>query len=137
MTFLRKKKSLEKEKQTNPREFRLDPHNSVKMNSRGLVPVILQDAESGEVLRLAYMDRWALNTTLEDKTVYIFRRRDRRLEKFGSDKGLEYKLQSIKLEETNRALLMKISAEGTEQTATSFNREIELFTEEDFFTNED
>ncbi|MDP3920848.1 MAG: phosphoribosyl-AMP cyclohydrolase [Candidatus Omnitrophota bacterium] len=47
-----------------------------KFNADGLIPVIIQDADSGEVLMLAYMDKTALERTLkEKKTVFYSRSR--------------------------------------------------------------
>jgi phosphoribosyl-AMP cyclohydrolase len=48
-----------------------------KFNSDGLMPVIIQDNESGEVLMLAYMDKTAVERTLrEKKTVFYSRSRN-------------------------------------------------------------
>ena len=48
-----------------------------KFDTKGLIPAIIQDAESGEVLMLAYMDKTALERTLrEKKTVFFSRSRN-------------------------------------------------------------
>jgi phosphoribosyl-AMP cyclohydrolase len=48
-----------------------------KFNSDGLMPVIIQDNDSGEVLMLAYMDKTAVDRTLrEQKTVFYSRSRN-------------------------------------------------------------
>lgn len=48
-----------------------------KYNSQGLIPAIIQDADSGEVLMLAYMDKTAFERTLkEKKTVFYSRSRN-------------------------------------------------------------
>lgn len=47
-----------------------------KFNSEGLMPAIIQDIDSGEVLMLAYIDEKALKRTLaEKKTVFYSRSR--------------------------------------------------------------
>jgi phosphoribosyl-AMP cyclohydrolase len=49
-----------------------------KFNADGLIPAIIQDADSGEVLMLAYMDKVALERTLaEKKTVFYSRSRNK------------------------------------------------------------
>ncbi len=49
-----------------------------KFNSDGLIPAIIQDADNGEVLMLAYMDKVALERTLkEKKTVFFSRSRNK------------------------------------------------------------
>lgn len=51
--------------------------NDFKWNAEGLIPAIIQDAENGEVLMLAYMDKTALERTLrEKKTVFYSRSRN-------------------------------------------------------------
>ena len=48
-----------------------------KYNAQGLIPAIIQDADSGEVLMLAYMDKTAFERTLkEKKTVFYSRSRN-------------------------------------------------------------
>ena len=51
---------------------------SFKYNDQGLIPAIIQDQDSGEVLMLAYMDKTALERTLkEKKTVFFSRSRNK------------------------------------------------------------
>ncbi len=50
---------------------------SFKFDDKGLMPAIIQDADSGEVLMLAYMDKTAVERTLnEKKTVFYSRSRN-------------------------------------------------------------
>lgn len=132
MSFLRKKKhgSNGHGSHQGGSEFVLDDEHQVVLNSRGLVPVVLQDVISDEVLHLGYMDRWALNSTLEERTVYYYRRSSGRLEKFGEKKGLEYEVKSIKLDRSRRSILMKVlSRDEANAIESSFIHEIELTTE--------
>lgn len=49
----------------------------LKFNADGLLPVIIQDADNGEVLMLAYMNQNAVERTLkEKKTVFYSRSRN-------------------------------------------------------------
>ena len=51
--------------------------DSFKFNPQGLMPVIIQDADSHEVLMMAYMDPTAIKRTLsEKKTVFYSRSRN-------------------------------------------------------------
>lgn len=48
-----------------------------KFNEQGLMPVVIQDADNGEVLMVAYMDQVAVTRTLnEKKTVFYSRSRN-------------------------------------------------------------
>lgn len=52
-------------------------HN-FKYNDQGLIPAVIQDADSHEVLMVAYMDKTALERTLkEKKTVFFSRSRNK------------------------------------------------------------
>ncbi|MSR76937.1 MAG: phosphoribosyl-AMP cyclohydrolase [Candidatus Omnitrophica bacterium] len=52
--------------------------HSFKFNDQGLLPVIIQDSENGEVLMLAYMDKIAIERTLsEKKSVFYSRSRNK------------------------------------------------------------
>ena len=52
--------------------------DTYKFNDQGLIPAIIQDATSGEVLMLAYMDKTAMERTLkEKKTVFFSRSRNK------------------------------------------------------------
>ncbi|MGZ5335031.1 MAG: bifunctional phosphoribosyl-AMP cyclohydrolase/phosphoribosyl-ATP diphosphatase HisIE [Solirubrobacterales bacterium] len=46
----------------------------VRFDERGLVPCVMQDARSGEVLTLAYMNEEALRLTLETREVHLYSR---------------------------------------------------------------
>lgn len=48
--------------------------NNFKFNPDGLIPAIIQDIENGEVLMLAYMDKKALERTLNEKKTVFFSR---------------------------------------------------------------
>jgi phosphoribosyl-AMP cyclohydrolase len=47
---------------------------SIRWTEDGLVPAVVQDAESGEVLMLAWMDRLALRQTLESGQTHFYSR---------------------------------------------------------------
>ncbi len=129
MKFLRKKND-ETETKRSRQKFKFQDNQELVLNSNNLVPVVLQDVISREVLHLGYMDRWALNTSLEHKLVYLYRRSKGRLEKFGSKNNLEYKIISVKLDQSRRSLLMTVSAVVSEasktDTVSSFVRKIEI-----------
>ena len=45
-----------------------------KFDSQGLLPVVIQDVNSGEVLMLAYMDKTAVERTLKEKRAVFYSR---------------------------------------------------------------
>ena len=47
---------------------------SLKFDANGLLPVVIQDAKTGEVLMVAYMDRKAVRRTLRGKKTVFYSR---------------------------------------------------------------
>ena len=59
----------------------------IRFDERGLVPAIVQDAATGAVLMLAYMDREALDATLRTREVHFHSRSRDKLWKKGETSG--------------------------------------------------
>lgn len=78
----------------------------------GLVPVIVQDATTAQVLMLGYMNREALNQTLAEKRVTFFSRSKNRLWTKGETSGNFLKLVSIKEDCDQDALLALVNPQG-------------------------
>ena len=66
--------------------------------SKGLVPAIAQDAATGEVLMLAYMDENAWNATLRTGEAHYWSRSRQELWHKGGTSGNVQKVQAIRLE---------------------------------------
>ncbi len=82
-------------------------------NNDGLVPAIIQDATTNNVLMLGYMNKEALEKTLDTKLVTFFSRTKQRLWTKGEESGNVLNLVSIKLDCDNDTLLIKVSPEGS------------------------
>ncbi|OQX72975.1 MAG: bifunctional phosphoribosyl-AMP cyclohydrolase/phosphoribosyl-ATP pyrophosphatase [Campylobacteraceae bacterium 4484_4] len=77
-----------------------------------LIPAIAQDAKSGEVLMLAYMDKEALKKTLETKKAHYFSRSKQRLWMKGESSGHVQIVKDILVDCDNDTLLLKIEQVG-------------------------
>jgi phosphoribosyl-AMP cyclohydrolase len=78
----------------------------------GLVPVVAQDAESGEVLMLAYADERAVERTREtDYAHYHSRSRDETWKKGGTS-GHTQKVEEVRVDCDADALLYIVEQEG-------------------------
>jgi len=66
--------------------------------SDGLIPAIVQHADSGSVLMLGYMDRDAMRATLERGRVVFFSRSKQRLWEKGETSGNYLKLVDLRLD---------------------------------------
>ncbi|MEQ8496678.1 MAG: phosphoribosyl-AMP cyclohydrolase [Gammaproteobacteria bacterium] len=86
--------------------------DDVKWNEQGLVPAIAQDARSGQVLTLAWMNRTALETSLrEGRAVYWSRSRNRLWRK-GEESGHVQRLQEIRLDCDADCVLLLVEQVG-------------------------
>lgn len=78
----------------------------------GLVPAIAQDAETGEVLMMAYMNEEAWNKTLETGEVHYFSRSRHSLWHKGGTSGHVQKVKSIRLDCDADTILVRIEQLG-------------------------
>lgn len=78
----------------------------------GLLPVVVQEVGSGEVLMLAYMDKEALNLSLETGFAHYFSRTKNRIWKKGEQSGNVQKIADAYLDCDNDTLLIKVEQQG-------------------------
>jgi phosphoribosyl-AMP cyclohydrolase / phosphoribosyl-ATP pyrophosphohydrolase len=78
----------------------------------GLVPVVIQDAETLQVLMLGYMDRAALQATAKSGLVTFYSRSKQRLWQKGESSGHTLKLVSIAPDCDSDALLVLVQPHG-------------------------
>ena len=81
-------------------------------NNDGLVPAIIQDATTKNVLMLGYMNEEALKKTQETKLVTFFSRTKNRLWTKGEESGNVLSLVDLKLDCDNDTLLISVNPEG-------------------------
>jgi phosphoribosyl-AMP cyclohydrolase len=61
--------------------------DQLKYDSKGLIPVIVQDVANGQVLMMAWMNREAIEKTLETRKVHTYSRSRGRLALKGESSG--------------------------------------------------
>lgn len=93
---------------TNARRF-LD---KVKFDKEGLVPAIAQDAETGKVLMLAYMNRESLEITLNEGKMCYWSRSRKELWRKGATSGNWQEVQEILIDCDGDALVFKVKQTG-------------------------
>ena len=84
----------------------------VKFDEKGLVPAIVQDASSGEVLMLAYMNQEALEKTLATKKTHFYSRSRGKLWLKGETSGHIQSVRSVHYDCDWDTLLIKVSQKG-------------------------
>ncbi|MDY4692504.1 MAG: bifunctional phosphoribosyl-AMP cyclohydrolase/phosphoribosyl-ATP diphosphatase HisIE [Blautia sp.] len=83
-----------------------------KLNSEGLVPVIVQDYKTDEVLMLAYMNEEAFNTTLRSGKMTYWSRSRQELWTKGMTSGHFQYVKSLTLDCDNDTMLAKVAQVG-------------------------
>lgn len=78
----------------------------------GLVPAIIQDYESGEVLMLGFMNKEALQKTLKSGWVYFWSRSKKRLWMKGEQSGNKLKVKEILQDCDGDSILIKAELVG-------------------------
>jgi phosphoribosyl-AMP cyclohydrolase len=78
----------------------------------GLLPVIIQDAGSSEVLMLGFMNSEAFEETRRTGEVVFFSRTRNRLWKKGEQSGHVLKLREMRIDCDSDALLLRVDALG-------------------------
>lgn len=81
-------------------------------NSNGLVPAIIQDANTKNVLMLGYMNEEAYKKTIETKKVTFFSRTKQRLWTKGEESGNYLNLVSVKNDCDDDTLLIEVNPIG-------------------------
>jgi len=84
----------------------------LKFNEKGLIPAIAQDADTGEVLMLGYMDEEALRRTLAGDDVWFYSRSRQELWHKGETSGNYIKVQSIWKDCDSDVILIKAKPTG-------------------------
>ncbi len=80
----------------------------LKFDKRGLIPAVIQDEKTKKVLTLCYMNKEALEKTLEEGKVYVFRRSKNALMLKGSTSGHIQLVKSIFVDCEGNSLLVMV-----------------------------
>ena len=83
---------------------------SVAWNSDGLVPAVAQDASTGEVLMLAWMNRDALRRTVESGDATYWSRSRKSLWTKGETSGQFLRVREVRLDCDADAVLLKVES---------------------------
>ncbi len=86
--------------------------NRVDWEKCELLPVIVQDVANNEVLMMAYMNKEALELSLNTKVAHYFSRSKQRIWKKGESSGHTQAIHSFSLDCDNDTLLIKVTQEG-------------------------
>ncbi|MEA1855412.1 bifunctional phosphoribosyl-AMP cyclohydrolase/phosphoribosyl-ATP diphosphatase HisIE [Cytobacillus sp. OWB-43] len=86
--------------------------DQVQFNDQGLVPAIIQDSETKEVLTLAYMNKESLAKTIETGETWFFSRSRKELWHKGETSGHTQKVVEMKWDCDQDAILVQVLPNG-------------------------
>lgn len=86
--------------------------SEIAFDDRGLVPAIVQDADTGEVLTLAWMNEESLVKTIDSGLTWFFSRSRRELWNKGATSGNIQHVSEILYDCDGDALVVKVHPEG-------------------------
>ena len=86
--------------------------NTIKFDERGLVPAIIQDVHSGQVLMMAYMNAESLDKTIASGQTWFYSRSRQSLWMKGESSGHVQKVKEIRYDCDEDTLLIQVEQTG-------------------------
>lgn len=86
--------------------------NTLKYDANGLIPAVIQDTHSGQVLMVAYMNREALQRTLETGLCTYWSRSRQQYWVKGETSGHVQRVKEIRVDCDQDCILIRVEQEG-------------------------
>jgi phosphoribosyl-AMP cyclohydrolase len=83
-----------------------------KFDENGQIPAIAQDARTGQILMVAYMNRQALDATIQSGCATYFSRSRQELWKKGQESGHVQKVEQILVDCDQDCLILKVTVDA-------------------------
>ena len=83
-----------------------------QFDENGYIPAIAQDARTGQVLMVAYMNREALDATIQSGYATYFSRSRQKLWKKGEESGHRQKVEQILVDCDQDCLILKVTVDA-------------------------
>ena len=87
--------------------------NTIKFDKKGLIPAVVQDVNTGEVLMVAWMNSESLKRTLKTGVMTYWSRSRQKLWVKGETSGNLQKVREIYIDCDEDCLLFKVEPEGS------------------------
>ena len=85
--------------------------DELNFDDKGLIPAIIQDAESKKVLTLCYMNKEALEKSLQEGKVYVYRRSKGRIMIKGETSGCTQQVKEVYVDCADNSILFLVDQE--------------------------
>ena len=89
-----------------------DIFGTIAFNEQGLIPAIAQDAQSGQILMVAWMNAQSLAETAQTGRAVFWSRSRKRLWRKGEESGHVQKVLELRLDCDGDVILMKVEQLG-------------------------
>lgn len=86
--------------------------DALNFNEEGLIPAIAQDAETGAVLMMAWMNRESLIQTVKTGNAVYWSRSRQRLWRKGEESGHEQQVRSLRADCDGDTILLQVTQKG-------------------------
>ena len=86
--------------------------DTMKFDAEGLLPAIVQDSETDEVLMVAYMNREALELTVSSGKTHFYSRSRKKLWRKGETSGHVQTVEDVRTDCDADTILVKVKQEG-------------------------
>ncbi len=86
--------------------------SNLKYNDKGLIPAIVQDSDTGDVLMLGYMNEESIRRTLDSNEVWFFSRSRQELWHKGETSGNKLLVRELWRDCDNDTILVKAHPTG-------------------------
>ncbi len=93
------------------KEIEIGTNFTPKFDTNGLITAISQDAKTGDVLMVAYMNREALDLTIQTGNAVFFSRSRKKLWKKGEESGHVQKVKQILADCDQDCLILKVEVD--------------------------
>ena len=82
--------------------------DKLNFDDKGLIPAVIQDVKSARVLTLCYMNKDAIERTLKEGKIYVFRRSRGRLMLKGETSGCVQTVKEVYVDCADNSVLFKV-----------------------------
>ena len=100
--------------------------HQLKFDDKGLIPAIVQEEDTNEILMLAYMNQESLEITLQEKRTCFFSRSRQKLWRKGETSGHIQKVKEVRADCDYDALVIRVEQIGpachTNEHSCFFNK---------------
>ncbi len=86
--------------------------NEIEWDEKGLIPAIAQEAETGKILMVAWMNREALELSVKEGRAIFWSRSRKKLWRKGEESGHVQTINEIRLDCDNDVILLQVEQKG-------------------------